>query len=261
MRARGQPRAPVPEDTLPTMSVRPRPILLLTRPALQSARFAQQVSARVPGFGLVIAPVIEIAPRMLGCRPDDYAGLIFTSENAVATFAAAWPGRGHPVWCVGARTAEAARTAGFARVSSAADGGGDAEALLRLLQTEQPEAPLLHLRGAHARGDLAPRLTAAGLPCDAWILYDQVARPLTPEARTALAGPVPVVLPLFSPRSATLCADGASDARAPLFPAAISPAAARAWQSLRPEPPVVADRPDSAAMLDAVSGIVEGIAG
>lgn len=243
------------------MPARPRPILLLTRPALQSARFAQEVAARVPGLRLIVSPVIEIAPRPLGYQPDEYAGLIFTSENGVAAFAAAWDGRAHPVWCVGVRTAEAARAAGFARVTSAAEGGGDAEALLCLLRAAHPETPLLHLRGAHARGDLAPRLTAAGLPCDACILYDQGARPLTPEARAALLGPVPVVLPLFSPRSATLCADGAAGASAPLHPAAISPAAARAWQALRPEPPVVADRPDSAAMLDAVSGIVEGIAG
>lgn len=243
------------------MRAKARPILLMTRPAAQSARFAHDVAARAPGLALVVSPVIEIVPRHLGHRPDAYAGLVFTSESGVAAFASAWAGRTHPVWCVGTRTADAARAAGFACVASAADGGGDAEALLRLLLDAQPRTPLLHVRGAFARGDLAPRLTAAGLLCEGCILYDQEARPLTPQARTALRGSVPVVLPLFSPRSATLCADGVAGATAPLRPAAISPAAARAWQALRPEPPVVADRPDSAAMLDAVCGIVEGIAG
>ena len=79
------------------MPDRPRPILLLTRPAHQSARFAQAVASRIPGLGLIVSPVIEIAPRQLGRSPDDYAGLIFTSENGVAAFAAAWEGRAHPV--------------------------------------------------------------------------------------------------------------------------------------------------------------------
>jgi len=238
-----------------------RSALLLTRPAPQSARFIRELEARIQGLRVVISPVLDITPRSLPLRPDGYAGLIFTSENGVDAFAAASDLRARPVWCVGTRTADAAQAAGFAQIVSAADGGGDAEALLRLLSEMRPEPPLLHLRGAHARGELAPRLTAAGIPCDAAIIYDQAARPLNAEAHALLAGLVPVVVPLFSPRSAALCAEGAVHARAPLHPVAISAAAARAWQALRPEAPIVADRPDSAAMLDAITGIVAGNAG
>ncbi len=255
-----------------------RAVLLLTRPAAQSERFAHEALERLaddlslsgaghdaeaetrPGLRVVISPVLEIVPRRLLLRPFDYAGLIFTSENGVAAFAEDAPAQayGLPVWSVGNRTAEAARRAGFGTVFSAADEGGDAEALLRLLLETRPEGPLLHLRGAHARGDLPPRLSAAGLPCTAAIVYDQLARPLSPEALRVLEATEPVLLPLFSPRTATLCAEGAAGAQAPLYPVAISNAAARAWQALRPEAPVVSAHPNSAAMLDALSGIIAG---
>ena len=39
------------------------------------------------------------------------------------------------------------------------------------------------------------------------IVYDQQAVPLTNEAGALLAGTAPVILPLFSPRSARLVAD------------------------------------------------------
>ena len=235
------------------------PVLLLTRPAAQSNRFAATAQERLAAHTTVVSPLIEIVQRRLVVQPSAYRGLVFTSENGVDAFAAMSDVRDLPVWCVGNRTACAARAAGFGTVVSAAPDGGDAEGLLALLQRTRPEAPLLHLRGDHARGDLAPRLSAAGLRCDAAIVYDQQARPASDAAAAALAGETPVVVPLFSPRSATLCAQAAEQASAPLFPVAISVAAARAWQALRPEAPIVAQRPDSAAMLDALAGIVEGI--
>jgi uroporphyrinogen-III synthase len=236
-------------------------VLLLTRSAAQSARFAKEASAHLTGVSVIVSPVIEIEHRALFVRPEEYAGLVFTSENGVDAFAAACDARAHPVWCVGTRTAAAALSAGFTKVISAAQDGGDAEGLLALLNRTRPTPPLLHLRGAHARGDLAPRLTALGLPCDAAILYDQRACLLSIQARDALNGAAPVLIPLFSPRSAALCAESAAQAHAPLYPVAISAAAAQAWLALRPEVPIVAQRPDSAAMLDTLSGTFEAIAG
>lgn len=244
----------------PMLAKAPRPVLLLTRPAAQSARFADEVTDRIDGLSVLVAPVLDIVRRPLFVQPRDYAGLIFTSENGVDAFAAASRERGHPVWCVGTRTADTAAAAGFHTIRSAATEGGTAESLFSILSGDHPPTPLLHVRGAHARGDLAPRLTAAGIACDAVILYDQQARPLTPEAMAALDGEAAVLIPLFSPRSASLIAENAARAQAPLYPVAISRAAARAWQALRAEAPIVAQRPDGAAMLDALAGIVEGMA-
>ncbi|WP_238380939.1 uroporphyrinogen-III synthase [Alkalilacustris brevis] len=236
------------------------PALLLTRPRTQAGRFARALAERMGAQApeAVIAPLLEIVPRPLP-DPEEAAraaGLIFTSENGVAGFAAQAARRDWPVWCVGTRTAAAARAAGFAPVRSAHRQGGNAEALLRLLCETRPETPLLHLRGAHARGDLAERLTAAGLPCTAQVVYDQQPCPLSPEARALLSRHGDVIVPLFSPRSARLLvASLPSATRAQLWPVAISAAAAEAWQAARADPVCLAARPDAKAMLGAVQRI------
>jgi len=63
------------------------------------------------------------------------AALAFTSRNGVAAFAALSDDRSLPVFTVGDATAEAARTAGFAAVRSAA---GALEDLARLLAEAAP---------------------------------------------------------------------------------------------------------------------------
>ena len=70
-----------------------------------------------------------------------------------------------------------------------------------------------------------------------------------------LAGAAPVILPLFSPRSARLAADAVAGASARLLPVAISDAAAAAWAATRPEPSRVALRPEVAAMLAEVAAV------
>ena len=237
------------------------PTVLLTRPAAQARDAAAALRAARPGLRVVVAPLLDIAPRALTVAAQDYAGLIFTSVNGVAGFAAQSDLRDRPVWSVGDATARAAAAAGFAAPVTAGPAGGDAESLLRLLQEARPSAPLLHLRGRHARGDLAPRLTAAGLRCDAAVVYEQVALPLSAMGQALLAGRGPVVLPLYSPRSARLAAEACEQAptTAPLHPVAISPAAAAAWSHLRPELPSLASRPDGAAMLRAVLAACDAI--
>ena len=88
---------------------------------------------------------------------------------------------------------------------------------------------------------------AAELPAEGVVVYDQVAVPPTPEAQAVLAGAAPVLLPLFSPRSARLAAAACAGAAAPLRPLAISAAAASAWGRSGEAAPVAA-APDAAAM-------------
>ena len=228
------------------------PILLITRPHAQGARFAAACATRLGPVETILAPVLDIVPRPGGIRLEGVRGLIFTSENGVRAFVAVCDRRDLPAWCVGARTGARARASGMAARAAA----GDAASLTARLQAEAPRTPLLHLRGAHAAADIAAQLTAAGLPTRAAIAYDQLARPLTAPARAALAGVRPVMAPVFSPRSAALLADAAAAATAPLHPVAISPAAAREWRARRPQDPIrVADRPDADAMRDAVTDI------
>ncbi|MFN4157230.1 MAG: uroporphyrinogen-III synthase [Gemmobacter sp.] len=233
------------------MHAQPRPPVLLTRPAAQSARFASQMQARFGPLEVVISPLM--APVFL--RPDLPAGpfdaVIFTSETGVAAArAAGWALPGLAV-CVGDRTAAAATEAGFAARSA----GGDAEALVAMLRAGSGAGRLLHLRAAEARGDVAARLTAAGFPTDEAAVYDQRPAPLSEAARALLAGDRAVVVPLFSPRSAALLAVAARGCPAPLWVAAFSPAVAAGIAAARM---VVAARPEAIALLEALEMFLGG---
>ncbi len=232
--------------------------LLLTRPRTQSERFARETLAALGReIPVLIAPLIEIVPRALAVDPSPAQALIFTSENGVAGFAGAETRRHWPVWCVGTRTAAAARSVGFAQITTA---GGDAEALVAEILTARPAGPLLHLRGQHAAGDIAGWLTAAGLPTTEAVIYDQQARELSAEARALLADPAAeVLLPLFSPRSTVLLAEAAAGAAARLHPVAISPAAAEVWNGSAAgagRPARIAATPDARAMIAELQAVL-----
>ena len=157
-------------------------------------------------------------------------------------------------WCVGDRTAQAARTAGFDARSAA----GDAEALVASILTAAPPGPLLHLRGRDSRGAIAPRLTAAGIATDELVVYAQEPQPLTDAARTVLQGDGPVIVPLFSPRTAQIFA--ATHPKARLFIAALSPAVLAALGDVRVEQATMATRPDAEALLQALVPLIAAAA-
>jgi uroporphyrinogen-III synthase len=234
-------------------------VLLLTRPEPAARRFAAEAEQAVGPFAqVVIAPLQRIVP--LGPLPalPPGAALAFTSENGVAMAVAAGLGgqaAGGPrrAYCVGARTAAAARAAGFeARAAE-----GCADALLAAILADPPPGPIVHLAGRHQRGDLAERLRAAGLPATRIAAYDQQAAEVSDEARAALAGARPVVAPLFSPRSAALLAERMPAApRAPLLLVFLSPAVAEAWTGPPPLAARVAARPGSADLCHALRGLL-----
>ena len=202
-------------------------VLLLTRPAAQSARFlAQCEEALGSPFEAVIAPVIEIVPRGEQIDLLPFAGVVFTSENAVAALGQNADARGMRAWCVGRRTADAAAKSGFDTVSA----DGAAENLIALLLREPPAGTLVHLCGAHVASDVAGRLTAGGVPTEARVVYDQVPQGLPEAVRRLLEGADrPVVLPLFSPRTARLLRNEVPDPSPLLRPLALSAQVAAAW--------------------------------
>lgn len=214
-----------------------RPIVLLTRPEAQSRRF----SAVLRGAEVVIAPILRMVPLDYDRGAADRARrLVFTSENAVAL---AGQGRGRPALCVGPRTAAAARAAGF----DAVEGPGDARGMMPLL-ADWSDA--LHLHGVHR---------AADLPVAGLAVYDQQPQPLGPDAHRVLAGAAPVILPLFSPRSARLLTGelAACPPVAPLSVAAISRNAAAEWRVAPGVPVSVAPAPNAAAMQALVQSLVD----
>lgn len=215
------------------MSSTKPPVLLLTRPLADSQRFA----ALLPEWRTAISPILRIvAVDHDGAALHRAPGLVFTSAHAVAS---AGPGRGRLALCVGGHTAHVALQAGF----DVRTGNGFAEGLLPLIAAAG--VPLIHPHGRHL---------ARALPVPGMVVYDQQPQPLTARAQALLANDAPIVLPLFSPRSARLVADSVRGSRAPLWPVAISAAVLAAWDA-----PVsghaVADAPDAGAMAAAVRGL------
>ena len=228
------------------------PILLLTRPPGASRRMLEELKAEgISGFTAIESPLLGI--EHTGPLPDldGVGGVIFTSANGVR----AWVCLGGPelglCYTVGDATAAAAAGAGFDPRSAR----GDADALVALIAADAPKVPLVHARGTHARGRVAERLLAQGIETREAVIYDQPAQELSASARQALDESAPVIVPLFSPRSAAQFASG-GPFRAPLQVAAMSAEVVAALGALYVSGMVIADRPDAAAMRRAVIGLL-----
>lgn len=228
----------------------PVPLILLTRPHAASMRFAASLRAELGPVAIAIAPLMEIAPT--GVIPDleGASALIFTSAAGVEMFGQICACRDLPAWCVGARTAEAAQAIGL--VARSAD--GDADALVAQIIAERAPGRLVHVCGTHSRGEVAGRLNAAGLKADAQPIYDQTALRAQPDLAAALGHSGPIIVPLFSPRSAALFAAAAKGAD--VIAVALSPVVRAALPDALAQKAGVADSPDAPAMIRAVAAMI-----
>ena len=230
--------------------------VLLTRPESEAQHFAEALIRR---FGAKVRPVIaplmavEFLTPVLPRGP--FAAVVFTSSAGVEGAMRLTADLPRLAWCVGAKTAARAEAAGF----HARSADGDAEALIAAILADPPRGRLLHLRGEATQGAVAERLTAAGTATEAAVVYRQTPQPLPPQARGLLRLEGPVIVPLFSPRSAALFADAAGDARADLHLVAMSAAVAVAARDLPPASLTLAARPDAGAMLDAIAAALIGL--
>lgn len=231
------------------------PAFLLTRPVAQSERFAASLRERFGGgLSITISPLISPAFLTPPFPVGPETALIFTSETGVEGLTR------HPIrpdtlprlaFCVGNRTAKAAAAAGFLPVSA----DGDAAALIALIQNDKVKGPLLHVCGAQTRGDIAQVLTDQGYQTDVLVVYDQISQPLTAQAQALLAGERPVVVPLFSPRTAALFLDRLSvqPPKARLICATLSDAVAEALMQDHRLILCKAAKPNAEAMIDAIA--------
>ena len=233
------------------------PPVLLTRPAAASARFADALRrAFGPATTVFISPLME--PEFLRplIPPEQFDALILTSETGagaarrLSAEGASLPTR---AFCVGDRTANAAVAAGFAAQSAR----GDAQGLVRLIDTTDRHSRFLHLHGQETTGDIVQQLGNLGIFACGAVVYRQRPLTLTPEAEKLLAGRNPVIVPLFSPRSADLLGH-AGPVAAPLLIAALSAAVADRAATLHPQRMIIVQRPDADAMLRAIESLGVG---
>ena len=250
----GAPGAEVPGAGRSPRAAAP-PVVLITRPEPDGAAFVEALRRAAPGpWRAVAAPLMRIVPLAPPVLPEGVE-LILTSRNAVRALVASGVGpraRGRPAWCVGEATAWAAREAGLVPVAAGEGPTGTADALVARIAERGPGAPLMHLRGEHARGEVAARLRAAGLDAREAVVYRQEALDLGPRARAALAAAAPLIAPLFSPRAAALLSRAASGPSAEAVHAvALSPAVAQALD-LPGARVTICARPDAEAMIEAL---------
>jgi uroporphyrinogen-III synthase len=227
------------------------PTIIVTRPDLQAREFSGQIRERFhDSVEVIVSPILEIMNLPLSVEPEAYQTFIFTSANGVRAFAASPALAGRTAYCVGKRTGAEARKVGFNVVI----GKGDADDLADMILRETPKAPWLHVSGEHTRGNLADRLRTHSHPTDHVIVYRQEERPLSDEALAAINARR-VLLPVFSPRTATLLSEMLPDGAPEPDVAAISSAAAGCWHG-----PVrrlaIAAEPNSSAMLDILGMLV-----
>lgn len=220
---------------------------------------ASETTARLReiGFEAAAEPLFAIVP--IDVTLPDFGALAFTSANGVRRFALLSPRRDVPVWCVGGRTAQTAREAGFADVRSAE---GDVNALAALIGRElKPGVRLLHAGNEDSRGDLVGRLCAAGHQATFLALFRAApAQQPGPRLAAALSGLETFdAVMIHSPRAGIILAGFAAETpgRSPLKIVAISQAAAEPLLH-HAEKIEVAATPDEAAMVSALARLVFG---
>lgn len=230
----------------------PAPIVIVTRPEPAGTALVKALGDM--GFRALSAPIMEIRASPFDADIPEATILILTSQTAQQVLAGAGqPLKGRRAYVVGAAGADMAARAGMQVLGSAAT----ADALARRVLADRPDAPLLHLRGAHSARDIADSLRQAGLNAAERVIYDQRPCSLSERAEQALSGRAPVILPAFSPRSARFLGDSllAAAPTAPCHLVAISPAAAAAWTGPEPASLHLAARPDLDAMLTAIVAV------
>lgn len=178
--------------------------ILLTRPQPDAARTAAALRAR--GHEVVAMPLLRIemvADAELGGGP--WGAVLVTSANAcraIASHKNLADLVGLPVFAVGARTADAARAAGFSEVVSA---DRDVSELARLVarRLAGTSLPLLYAAGEERAGNLEAALAEHGFAVRTVVVYRAIAAcEMPPDIRARLvAGDIDGVLH-FSGRSA-----------------------------------------------------------
>lgn len=122
--------------------------LAVFRTEADGRRTARALS--VKGHDAVLAPVIAIVPLVASHPPDDANAVVFTSAHGPPACSEALRAAlaDKPCFCVGARTAAAATTAGFAPESTVA---GDAQDLAVAIGAALPRMARIALLAGHDR--------------------------------------------------------------------------------------------------------------
>lgn len=143
--------------------------ILITRPEPEASATKSRLAAL--GLDVVVAPVLEISATHQLAPLGSYHAALATSANALRLMEPRLRRQlvNTPIYCVGEKTAEAARTQGFHDIRIAE---GDGKSLAALVITKFPHGGhLLYLTGTPRKPLLEDELKAAGLDLIAVDLY------------------------------------------------------------------------------------------
>jgi len=228
--------------------------VLVTRPEPAAERTASALLAR--GHDVWKLPLMQVEP-IAADLSGGWGGVIVTSANALSAIAensARVALLKLPLFAVGERSAQAARSAGFANVTSA---GGDVRDLVQLLRERKADAkaPLLYLAGEDRAADLIGELAAHGIAAEMRVVYRAVTAPFPDELVAAIeSGDVQAVLH-FSKRSADNYVSSAREAGIAEQALAVrhyclSAQVAAPLEAAGAKRVVIAPRPEEAALVE-----------
>ena len=248
--------------------------VLVTRPRQQAAEMV--AALREAGAEAVVHPMLRLLPPedpapvdAALARLDAYDGLIFASVNAVRFFAERaaergvdWTSGAADVFCVGPRTAEAARAEGLA-VRGVPESRYDAEGLLAAIEKHFPPAGRRFLlpRTSEGRDELPTGLRVAGATVDCVSVYRSAPPDVDPELiRAPLVAGAIQALTFTSPLTVTnfsaLLDAEARSAAARCWIASIGPVTAEALRREGLEPDVMPERAGAADLVAALAARV-----
>ncbi|WP_218588632.1 uroporphyrinogen-III synthase [Marivita hallyeonensis] len=182
---------------------------------------------------------------------DEIAGLIFTSANALDAYRDLGGAPDKLAIVVGDGTASVAQEFGF-DVDVA---GGTADKLVSHVLEKGYKGPLMHLRGEVAIGDVAERLTRAGVTTGEAVLYEQRLEHFSETTKEALSQDRAIIAPVFSPRTARQLGAESEGIENMVF-AAISNAVAEALPPEMAARTKVAKTPNRSGMVELVTQMI-----
>ena len=237
--------------------------VLLTRPEPEAAACKAQLEAL--GHQVSVEPMLRIEHLPIaGDALAGVAGVIVTSRNALRALAAG-PALAAalklPMFTVGPGTAELARKLKFERVVAGEGSAADLVPIVADAAADTMPRALVHLAGETVAFDLAKPLASLGIEVRKIDAYRAVpAQSLSEPTKKLLKDRAIDAVILMSPRTARifsrLVADAglAESARSAAF-LCLSPAVAVSLGVLGPERIVVAETPNSGAMLAAATRV------
>lgn len=236
--------------------------ILITRPEEDAAQFRAQLEAL--GHTVTVEPLLRVEDLPVAADVlHDVGGLIVTSRNALRALARSpvlAAATKLPLIAVGPGTARLAGELGFTHVGI---GGGTAADLVPAIvaAARRLAAPLAHLRGEETAYDLKAALRTHDIELREIVCYRTVAATaLAPQTRAMLETGAIDVVTLMSPRTGSTfarlaAAAGLTNIAQNAVFLCLSPAVAATIEPLAPRRVEIAESPNKAALLVALTHV------